>query len=72
MTYLEYIKNSYNPTAKNEQSIRKWAKDMKRYFIEEDIHMASKHMKRCSKSLDIREIQIITTERYYYIHIILL
>jgi hypothetical protein len=51
-------RKSYNP-------IKKWGSELNKEFSPEEYRMAMKHLKKCSASLVIREMQIKTTLRFH-------
>jgi hypothetical protein len=50
---------------KSNNPFQKWGTDLNKEFSTEEYRMAEKRLKKCSKVLIIREIQIKTTLRFH-------
>jgi hypothetical protein len=45
--------------------VKKWANERNRAFSKEEVQMAKTHMKKCSASLAINDMQLKTTLRFH-------
>lgn len=61
--YKEHLQLNYKKKA---TQFLKWAKNLKKHFSRKDLQIANSNMKRCSKSVVIKKMQIKVARRYHF------
>lgn len=60
------MKKPYNSMIKRQMTpLKKWANNSNRSFSKGNVPEANEHMKRCSRALVVRKMQIRIIRRYY-------